>query len=115
MFIDAGACVMGCHKRPLSLTYASPWLQDHPEAGYNLLNSPHLKPAFVLDTGLAQLSSKYTRDRGHPNTIGDLNDFVSQFRFSLLPVCGPQMQAHNAHNAHNADGNPLVPYRPQCE
>jgi glycogen debranching enzyme len=33
-------------------------LEKHPEASYNLINSPHLKPAFLLDTILMQ----FTRD-----------------------------------------------------
>lgn len=34
----------------------SPWLTEHPEAGYNLDNSPHLKAAFDFDEAIMQFS-----------------------------------------------------------
>jgi glycogen debranching enzyme len=38
--------------------FDSPWLPDHPDAGYNLVNSPHLRPAYALDVALAQFSQE---------------------------------------------------------
>lgn len=53
-------------------SYDSPWIHQHPEAGFNMVNSPHLKPAFVLDRVLWNLTldisaGKYA-SRGIPDT-----------------------------------------------
>lgn len=51
----------------------SQWIQEHPESAYNLANSPHLKPAWVLDRALWHLSCDVAagryRDRGVPALI----------------------------------------------
>uniref|UniRef100_A0A8D2ZVL6 Glycogen debranching enzyme n=1 Tax=Scophthalmus maximus TaxID=52904 RepID=A0A8D2ZVL6_SCOMX len=53
----------------------SEWIRLHPECGYNLVNAPYLKPAWLLDRALWHLScevadGKYT-DRGVPPLIHD--------------------------------------------
>ena len=44
-------------------SYDTPWLVDHPDAGYNLLNSPHLRPAYALDVALATFSQEVSEGK----------------------------------------------------
>lgn len=51
----------------------SPWIMDHPECVYNLNNSPHLKPAYLVDRVLYHFNldvadGKY-KHRGIPPEI----------------------------------------------
>ncbi|KAL0965923.1 hypothetical protein UPYG_G00288000 [Umbra pygmaea] len=63
----------------------SPWIKEHPECGYNLVNSPHLRPAWVLDRAIWHMScnmadGRYTamglpaqvQNEGHLNAIRDV-------------------------------------------
>ena len=76
-------------------------LQNHPEAAYNLINSPHLRPAVLLDSILMQ----FTRDvndgklvsRGIPAQIKEyhlqiirqyfIDDLFPQYRFPEYYIC----------------------------
>ncbi|RIA84467.1 glycoside hydrolase family 13/133 protein [Glomus cerebriforme] len=52
------------------------WLEEHPEAGYNLINSPHLTPAYELDTVLLEYSSNLSK-LGFPTRIKTEKDLDS--------------------------------------
>ncbi|KAI8048766.1 glycogen debranching enzyme [Gilbertella persicaria] len=49
------------------------FLLEHPEAGYNLHNSPHLVPAYELDTALIELSGQM-QEVGLPTHVQSGND-----------------------------------------
>jgi glycogen debranching enzyme len=51
------------------------WLQDHPEAGYNLNTAPHLEAAYLLDTKLLKLSASLP-DKGLPTEIKCVDDLM---------------------------------------
>ncbi|KKA29659.1 hypothetical protein TD95_002816 [Thielaviopsis punctulata] len=53
----------------------SAWLQEHPDAGYNLKTAPWLESAYVLDTKLLELSSKL-KEKGLPTTLKDEKDLL---------------------------------------
>jgi glycogen debranching enzyme len=59
----------------------SPWLLDHPEAGYSPANSPHLTPALELDSAIIEFSGSLIA-KGLPTTVsseGDINVLIDAF------------------------------------
>ena len=71
----------------------TPWLQEHPEATYNLANSPHLRPAYLLDRLCWYLSSDINSGKwetgGLPKRLNcedHLNRLREIFRSHYLPL-----------------------------
>lgn len=58
-------------------------LRDHPEASYNLVNSPHLKAAVLLDAILIQ----FTRDASEGKLLG--KGIPAEIKESHLEVIHP--------------------------
>ncbi|KAI5984314.1 glycoside hydrolase family 13 protein [Pisolithus albus] len=59
----------------------SPWLAEHPEAGYSPSNTPHLTPALELDTAILEFSSSLS-GKGLPTRVScqqDIDTLMASF------------------------------------
>ena len=58
----------------------SEWIRVHPEASYNLINSPHLRPAFLVDRALWFLNKEIMNgdwvDKGIPVLLSKESDLL---------------------------------------
>ena len=73
-------------------SFDTPWLLQHPEAGYNLVNSPHLRPAYAFDVALVNFSreiadGKWVNMGISPEITheGDIHNITSQLLNNVLP------------------------------
>ncbi|TFK32810.1 glycoside hydrolase family 13 protein [Crucibulum laeve] len=60
----------------------SPWLVEHPEAGFSPANTPHLTPALELDTALLEFSGSL-EELGLPTNVTseqDINAIINGFQ-----------------------------------
>jgi len=53
----------------------SKWLEEHPEAGYNLNTAPHLQPAYELDSAFLKYSSQLA-SLGLPTHLSSTDDLL---------------------------------------
>jgi glycogen debranching enzyme len=68
--------------------FDTPWLMQHPEVGYNLVNSPHLRPAYALDVTLSDFSRDVAEGkwiRPEVENEGDIHNICSRLLESVLP------------------------------
>ena len=73
-------------------SFDTPWLIQHPEAGYSLVNSPHLRPAYALDVALAQFSQEVSEGkwentgvRAEVQSEGDVHTICCRLLDTVLP------------------------------
>ncbi|CAO3625433.1 unnamed protein product [Cunninghamella echinulata] len=65
----------------------SSFLLDHPEAGYNLHNSPHLVPAYELDTALINLSGELDKHglKSDIQSTYDIDPIINYIQHHTIP------------------------------
>ncbi|XP_065332419.1 glycogen debranching enzyme isoform X2 [Cloeon dipterum] len=71
----------------------SAWIKDHPECTYNMDNSPHLRPAFLLDAILARFAFEISQGKWQHSGVPKLiciEDHLQAMRGTLLGQLLPQ-------------------------
>lgn len=58
----------------------TPWLIDHPEVGYNLENSPHLRPAYCLDLSLRNFSVSLESENLCIQSMEDIDELLERYK-----------------------------------
>ena len=84
----------------------SPWLRQHPESTFNLINSPHFRPAYLLDRLLWYLAEdigkgKYV-GKGIPTSITS-EDHIQAVGRLLRDELVPALRLHEFYLAHVDD------------
>uniref|UniRef100_A0A3P9P9Q4 Glycogen debranching enzyme n=1 Tax=Poecilia reticulata TaxID=8081 RepID=A0A3P9P9Q4_POERE len=73
----------------------SVWIKEHPECGYNLMNSPHLRPAWVLDRAIWHLTTRVAdgryKEKGLPSDITN-ESHLNALRRALWEDIFPQIK-----------------------
>uniref|UniRef100_A0A183AAW8 Glycogen debranching enzyme n=1 Tax=Echinostoma caproni TaxID=27848 RepID=A0A183AAW8_9TREM len=66
----------------------SPWVHEHPECAYNVINSPHLVPAYILDVIVWRLSREVSTgaliNRGIPPKLENASSEMPAMRSWLM-------------------------------
>ncbi|KXL43716.1 glycoside hydrolase family 133 protein [Acidomyces richmondensis BFW] len=65
----------------------SQWLEEHPEAGYNMNTAPHLRPAYELDSALLRYSANLT-SLGLPTHLASVDDLLRVMEGIKVHVIG---------------------------
>ncbi|XP_044002903.1 glycogen debranching enzyme isoform X2 [Aphidius gifuensis] len=79
----------------------SPFLVSHPECTYNCANSPHLRPAYLLDAVLFELTIQVAagdwEHKGIP-TVVDTEEHLNSIRHALHTYFLPLVKIHQLYN-----------------
>ena len=71
---------------------SSEWAHSFPDCGYTLRNSPHLKPAYVVDALIRRFSADIGANKHelgrfkHIDSEAQLSAVMDYFRHAVIPV-----------------------------
>lgn len=65
----------------------SKWLEEHPDAGYNISTAPHLRPAYELDSAFLKYSANL-KNLGMPTSLSGQQDLLRIMEGAKVHVIG---------------------------